>query len=80
MKLPSQPDKYDRNFEQQRSGIIERAVNEAANTRGSYLMLIDGAQEPGPTPGQAKIFVDSVSGDLKIVFADGVVKTIVTDT
>jgi len=41
--------------------------------------LTDGVAAPGATVGQAKIYVDVADGDLKVVFGDGVVKTIVTD-
>jgi len=44
------------------------------------IALKDGVAEPATLAGYAKLFVDSVSGDLKIKFGDGVVKTIVVDT
>lgn len=42
--------------------------------------IVDGIAAPTATVGQAKIYVDSADGDLKIIFGDGTVKTIVTDT
>jgi hypothetical protein len=44
------------------------------------LILKDGVTAPTATVGQAKIFVDTADGDLKIIFGDGTTKTIVTDT
>jgi hypothetical protein len=45
-----------------------------------YLDVTDGVTAPGAATGRARIYVDSADGDLKCVFADGTVKTIVTDT
>lgn len=45
-----------------------------------YLALTDGIAAPGAGAGKARLYVDNADGDLKIVFADGTVKTIVTDT
>lgn len=42
--------------------------------------IVDGITAPTATVGQAKLYVDSADGDLKIIFGDGTVKTIVTDT
>jgi hypothetical protein len=42
--------------------------------------LADGITAPTATAGRAKIYVDTADGDLKIIFGDGTVKTIVTDT
>lgn len=47
--------------------------------QGKELLLIDGITAPAAAAGRARIFIDSLDGDLKIIFADGVVKTIVTD-
>lgn len=45
-----------------------------------YLRIKDGVTAPGATTGAANIYVDTADGDLKVVFGDGTVKTIVTDT
>jgi hypothetical protein len=45
-----------------------------------YLRIKDGITAPGANTGSANIYVDTADGDLKVVFADGTVKTIVTDT
>jgi parallel beta-helix repeat protein len=42
-------------------------------------ILKDGVTAPLATVGEVKIFVDTADGDLKIIFGDGTVKTIVTD-
>ena len=44
-----------------------------------YVELTDGQTAPGSTSGKARIYVDTADGDLKIVFGDGTIKTIVTD-
>jgi hypothetical protein len=47
---------------------------------GGSLRLVDGVPAPNPVPGKAVLYVDEADGDLKIVFPDGTVKTIATDT
>jgi hypothetical protein len=47
---------------------------------GACLMLPDGQTAPSATSGKAKIYVDTADGDLKVIFGDGTIKTIVTDT
>lgn len=42
--------------------------------------LVDGITAPSATVGFAKLFVDTADGDLKVIFGDGTVKTISTDT
>ena len=46
----------------------------------TYLSIADGMTAPSAQAGRARIYVDTADGDLKIVFGDGTVKTIVTDT
>lgn len=47
---------------------------------GNRLALIDGITAPVALTGHAQIYVDTADGDLKVIFADGTVKTIVVDT
>lgn len=51
----------------------------AANV-GTYYGMVDGVTAPGATVGYAKIYVDTADGDLKVVFGDGTIKTLATDT
>jgi len=44
------------------------------------LSFKDGVTAPGNTSGVVKLYVDAADGDLKVVFGDGVIKTISTDT
>jgi hypothetical protein len=43
------------------------------------MSLTDGITAPGVVVGLAQIYVDTADGDLKVIFGDGVIKTIVTD-
>ena len=45
-----------------------------------YIGIADGKATPGTEVGLAKIYVDAADGDLKVLFGDGTVKTIVVDT
>jgi hypothetical protein len=47
---------------------------------GLGLWLVDGQTAPSATSGYAKIYVDTADGDLKVIFGDGTIKTISTDT
>lgn len=47
---------------------------------GTSLQIQDGITAPSGGGGFAVIYIDQADGDLKISFADGTVKTIVTDT
>jgi hypothetical protein len=53
----------------------------AGGVRSETSMVVkDGITAPGATSGYAKIYVDTADGDLKVVFGDGTVKTLATDT
>jgi hypothetical protein len=45
-----------------------------------HIAIDDGVTAPSSTSGKAKLYVDSADGDLKVIFGDGTVKTIVTDS
>lgn len=45
-----------------------------------HLVITDGVTAPSLTSGKAKIYVDTSDGDLKIIYGDGTIKTIVVDT
>jgi hypothetical protein len=53
---------------------------DAAGRGEGALVLTDGITAPSSASGRAQLFVDTADGDLKVIFADGVVKTISTDT
>jgi hypothetical protein len=45
-----------------------------------YLDVTDGITAPAAATGRARIYVDTADGDLKVIFADGTIKTLATDT
>lgn len=47
---------------------------------GATVDIKDGLPVPAILTGSARIFVDQSDGDLKVIFSDGTIKTIVTDT
>lgn len=53
---------------------------DALREASTQLIITDGITAPGATAGVAKIYVDTADGDLKCVFSDSTVKTIVVDT
>jgi hypothetical protein len=57
---------------------VVQITSNSCRVLGHYI-LTDGITAPSATSGQAKIYVDTADGDLKIIFGDGTVKTIVTD-
>jgi hypothetical protein len=57
---------------------IQAAI--AGTVAASYLQITDGVTAPGALSGVARIYVDSADGDLKVVFADGFVRTIGADS
>jgi hypothetical protein len=50
------------------------------NSFDTQLVIQDGITAPSALTGFARLYVDTADGDLKIIFADGTVKTIATDT
>lgn len=66
-----------------RAGVgqdIGDAANPVDQAHVNGIALADGVTAPSATVGLAKIYVDASGGDLKVLFGDGVVKTIVTDS
>jgi hypothetical protein len=61
------------------SGTGEKLQAGGSATFNGYAGIADGMTAPSATAGYAKIYVDSADGDLKVIFGDGTVKTIVTD-
>lgn len=59
---------------------IDAALGIFTNCQANILRLLDGQVQPGTLAGFAQMWVDSSNGDLKIIFGDGTVKTIVTDS
>jgi hypothetical protein len=51
-----------------------------ANVRGAVLQVTDGVTAPAAVTGVGQIYIDTADGDLKVIFGDGVIKTIVVDT
>jgi hypothetical protein len=58
--------------------LIDAATSQVRAEGG--LAIKDGVSGPSAVSGDAVIYVDSADGDLKIIFGDATVKTIVTDT
>lgn len=61
-------------------GDVRISSSTGLHINGGSLRLVDGIAAPGSTSGQAKIYVDTADGDLKVVFGDGTIKTIATDS
>lgn len=59
--------------------INDPRVNLVSQLLLGAITLTDGVTAPSATSGKAIIYVDTSGGDLKIIFGDGTVKTIVTD-
>lgn len=66
------------------AGSLGKAANRWIAAHLYYLALADPYGAAGSAPsavaGQARIYVDGTDGDLKVIFGDGVVKTIVVDS
>jgi hypothetical protein len=56
------------------------SIEFGATDDSTLLTIDDGIPAPTAIAGKAKIYVDSATGDLKVIFGDGVIKTIVIDT
>lgn len=62
-------------------GTSKAKVSKTGNfTVAGYFSIADGVTAPSAATGEARIYVDSADGDLKVIFADGTIKTIVTDS
>lgn len=62
-------------------GASKAKVSKTGNlTVAGYFSIADGVTAPSAATGEARIYVDSADGDLKVIFADGTIKTIVTDS
>lgn len=48
--------------------------------QAQYYIGADGMSAPSATAGKFKIYVDGADGDLKVIFGDGTIKTLATDT
>ena len=61
--------------------VVEGGVGVEENVNvGGFYGLVDGIAAPGAATGYARIYVDTADGDLKVVFGDGTVKTLATDS
>lgn len=63
-----------------RNGYFGGTVIAQGQVSGAYLRIADGTTPPAAVGGLAQIYVDTADGDLKVIFGDGTVKTIMTDT
>jgi hypothetical protein len=61
-------------------GVLKLTGQTAGVQMDGYVAITDGITAPSAITGYAALYVDSADGDLKIIFADGTVKTIVVDT
>jgi hypothetical protein len=64
------------------AALETRLANDSGYAQHNALIaaVVDGVTAPGATSGLAKIYVDAADGDLKVVFGDGTIKTLATDT
>jgi hypothetical protein len=79
-RFSSSGDFGEHGFYQDSHGLIFNMQSGYGVHSSSYLSIADGMTAPAAVTGRARIYVDTADGDLKIIFADGTIKTIVTDT
>ncbi len=59
---------------------LGRDSKRLSQVQSNLFNLVDGISAPSVSAGRAKIYIDAADGDLKIIFGDGVIKTIVVDS
>lgn len=66
------------------AGVIGVGTGAAGSMAGAIVSgrvgILDGTTAPSAVAGRAQIYVDTADGDLKVIFGDGVVKTLAIDT
>jgi len=62
------------------AGFRPRNIFAKGYVAADWMSITDGVAAPGASAGRARIYVDTADGDLKVIFGDGTIKTIVTDT
>lgn len=60
--------------------LFDKPIKATSFVQANYLKLIDGITAPTATVGEAKIYVDTADGDLKVIFGDGFVRVIAADS
>lgn len=78
MSLPLIPEQGISQEDQLRR--LVRAVNNILRGDQHSVIMQDNVPAPQYAPGKVTIYVDATDGDLKAVFGDGTIKTIVADT
>jgi hypothetical protein len=59
---------------------VYSAEHDGQTGRHLSISIPDGVSTPTVLAGRAVLYVDQSDGDLKVIFSDGTIKTIVTDT
>lgn len=60
--------------------IASGSMTATTTVGGAHLAITDGVTAPSAIVGLAQIYVDIADGDLKVIFGDGIVKTLATDS